>query len=54
VEVRAGGGGGASCVALRTSSGVTPPSQGTAIGANAGGVLANAIAAVDGPLASRR
>jgi hypothetical protein len=29
---------GPNCVALRTSSGVTPPSQGTVIGADAGGV----------------
>jgi hypothetical protein len=42
IESGAGGSGaevaGPNCVALRTSSGVTPPSQGTVIGANAGGV----------------
>jgi hypothetical protein len=36
--VSAGGGGGPNWVALRTSSGVTKPSHGSTIGANAGGV----------------
>src|SRR5215831_11193886 len=37
-EVSVGGGGGANCVALRTSSGATKPSHGADMGTNPGGV----------------